>query len=254
MKTLIKDLFYSVVPKSDYLEYHLGNTNLILSAPHGGAIKPFNIKNRTWGSLLRDTYTRRITKEVVSILGTDPYYVISDIHRVKVDLNRDIGEAAQGDKKAEQIWKQWEDIMSVYTGDIIDRFGKGLYIDIHSHGLGDEFQIGYNLGEYDYARVIRGEKVTGSSVDSLGRGLYDMMEGTRSIRATLNLHGYKVFHPSGNRKYFNGGRNIEVFSGMGMGAIQIEVPVSVASRGWYGVAVAISSAIQEFKNAFVGGN
>ena len=74
--------------------------------------------------------------------------------------------------------------------------------------------------------------------------------GPFSIKSSLEEYGYKVLFPKGNEEYFNGGRNIEVFSGGGLGSIQIEVPVQVLKRDLTSVAYCLYDSIETFRKEF----
>ena len=252
MKREIRDLFYSVVTKKDYLRSNLGVDTLLLTAPHGGGIRPFNIPKRKYGQKLMDTYTRRLTDEIISIINLRPYYVIADIHRNRVDLNRNIEEACQGNTRAKKIWYDWDILIREYKYYILDYNRKGLHIDIHSHNNSNEFQLGYNLSARNYIRLCNGNNVRGSTLDSIENyNLRDMIFGSHSINNILISSGYKVFFPRGNETYFNGGRNIEVYSGNGLGSIQIECPVSVLRYDRKNVAKVLSKAIEIFMEEFL---
>ena len=79
------DLLGSITGKSSYINYDIGEIPLILTNPHGGGVKPFFIPNRKYGKTLQDTYTRRLTYKILDLMNYTPYYLLSDIHRVKVD-------------------------------------------------------------------------------------------------------------------------------------------------------------------------
>jgi len=256
MKREVRDLFYSITTKKDYLEKKEGYTNLLISAPHGGGIKPFNIPRRSTGQRLMDTYTRRISTALYNSFypSAKPYALISDIHRSRVDLNRSLRKCSDGNRKAESIWKSWDFMMQTYQDGIRMRYDNGLYVDIHSHNDGDYFELGYNLSADDYMELHDTRKVKAeSTLDTLGHDPYDMIFGRHSIKTSLESFGYRTLMPRHGEKYFNGGRNIEVYSGNGIGAIQIECPVSFLRTKYARdkVVYAIFFAIQRFRYTFV---
>ena len=91
----------------------LGELPLIISAPHGGSLKPAEMMDRTDppGVLTNDTGTAElawlISAEIEDTIGLRPYVVVNNIHREKLDANRDIDEAAQGDPLAESVWDEY---------------------------------------------------------------------------------------------------------------------------------------------------
>lgn len=253
MKREIRDLYYSVVPRSSYLKFTAGNTNILITAPHGGGMKPVSIPRRKYGQKLMDTYTRRLTSKLIGRFPShsSPSFLISDIHRSRVDLNRDIEEGAQGNKRAEKIWKEWDSTILGVQSWIKTNYTYGVYIDIHSHNDGDYFELGYNLSARNYRALYENGYTTyPTTIDTLYGKPYEMIFGYNSFRQGLRYYGYKDFFPTGNEVYFNGGRNIEVYSGFGIGAIQIECPVSILKKDLNGVADFLFDQISLFTRKF----
>ncbi len=202
------------------LIYGKGDTNFVLSAPHAGSLKPKDFPTRSYGKKLKDTHSDRIAKTIIRICNECPYYVVADIHRSRVDLNRDLKEAAQGNYRAIQVWNQWHFILNYYLENAT-RKGKALYVDLHSHNESDEFQIGYDLNSKQYQEVKSNPL----------HPLYEKMFGEFSLKSLLEDRGYKVFSPNSKDVYFNGGYNIETYKKKSnVMAVQIEVPVSVAKE------------------------
>jgi hypothetical protein len=241
--------------KKNYLIYNEGNIPLILSAPHTGTISPIHIPDRTEGVLVRDTYTKEILKNLVRYFDYHPYYIYSGIHRKKVDLNRDWKEATQGNGIAMTIWKTWHNIIGSFLEDSIKEFGRVLYIDLHSHNNADEFHLGYGLNKYEYRRLIYGEYVRKSSLFGLNpderMADYDMIFRKGSFEDLLKGKGYKVHYPFTSEIYFGGGYNIERYSVNNVGAVQIEIPVSVAGQDVGKLSEDLGECINEFLAEFV---
>lgn len=256
MPNFITDLYHSVFPnKKDYLIYRIGRSNIILSAPHSGNIKPTNIPNRTYGNRSRDTYTLELIKKVVKLLPNKPYYIYSNVHRSKLDLNRDIDEACQGNPEMERLWGTWNSVLNGYLSEVRYVYKRGLYIDIHSYSGGNEFQIGYGLPTKDYLILMKDEKITTkkSTMHSLKEFLpyqykseHSVLFGEFSFPYSLRKYGYNIMTPKNDKYYLNGGRDIREFSGDGIGALQIECPISVLKKDLNGVAIALVKSIDIF--------
>lgn len=256
MASIFNDLLYSIFPnKTKYLTYGNGNSPIILSAPHGGNIKPLDIPYRKQGNRSKDTYTRRLIQKVSNLLTEKPYYIYSNIHRSRVDLNRNIKEAAQGNKKAELVWYAWNKTLAGFTKDVILDYGKGLYIDIHSHNNSDQFQVGYGLPVKDYIDLKSGWEIKKhSTLFTLTNPLISektLCFGTGSIIDTLQYRNYKVLIPENDNDYLNGGYNIKKFSGHGIGAIQIECPIPVLKYDLDGIAISLANSIRIFSDSFL---
>lgn len=254
--SLVRDLYYSLIlDNSKYLTWEAGESNIILSAPHGGGIKPINIPKRSYGNRSGDTYTRRLTEKILQLLDKKPYFIYADIHRSRVDLNRDIIEGAQGNPKAEKIWRNWDTILRTYTQSTKELYGRGLHIDIHSHANSNKFQIGYGLNVSDYLNSRDGYPIvrrsTMYSLKIRGKSEYNTLFGNGSFPHLLEIHGLNVLIPKSDAGYLNGGRNIKEFSGKGIGSIQIECPISVLSSDLNYVAQVLAFSIQEFQRKFI---
>lgn len=254
--SLLKDFYHSIFPvNSKYITNSRGNSNIILSAPHGGGIKPINAPRRRYGNRSQDTYTRRLTELIINGLKEKPYYIYADIHRSIVDLNRDIEEATQGNKLAEDLWKDWNYITASYTDQVRNKFGRGLFIDIHSHNKSDYFELGYALKVQDYNAIKMGSPSRAKST------LYpilndltpqrELLFGDKSFETCIEFGGYKVLNPTDDKHYLNGGWNIEKNHGKGIGAVQIECPISVLKLDIDNIAKTLINAIEIFKERFL---
>lgn len=252
----LMDLYYSMFPdNSKYLTFREGNSNVILSAPHGGGIKPIDIPYRKYGNRSGDTFTRRLIQSLISALPDNPYYIYSDIHRSRVDLNREIEEGAQGNAKAEKIWNDWNNALTEFKEQVSFKYNKGLYIDIHSHNKSDKFEIGYGLNVQDYLAVRKNKPIYNKSTmyaaKKSGASEYFSLFGNTSFPHLLESYGYKVLVPTSEAGYLNGGRNIRKFKSNQIAAVQIECPMSVLEHDLDRVAMVLAIAIKSFKRKFL---
>ncbi|MFW9881924.1 MAG: hypothetical protein ACFFG0_53350 [Candidatus Thorarchaeota archaeon] len=127
---------------SDYIEFYKGNIPLILSVPHGGTLECENIPKRSSGILGIDGKTIEIVKELIvlvqiifkhhnSLLKT-PSYVISNVRRSKIDLNREESEAyLQGSDIAKQIYNFYHKKIKEFVFDNLKVYRRSLLIDLH---------------------------------------------------------------------------------------------------------------------------
>ena len=96
--------------RNNYIEYVAGNAPVIYSAPHGGALTPSEIPDRTASNCggSATTTTDLNTAELVRAMqarhfarfGTWPHIIINHLARRKLDANRTAEEAACGDAEA----------------------------------------------------------------------------------------------------------------------------------------------------------
>lgn len=247
MKQQILEYWDSWFNRDPYLTYKAGNMPLIISAPHGGNMKPVSIPKRTYGVLERDSYSKALAESVLSRFYDKPYYIIANIHRNRVDLNRGVKEAAQGNYKATRIWDEWNEVITSYRNKILYTKSRALYVDIHSQGHDEYFHLGYNVDAKDYVDLYKGRiNRLASSLDALGTNTRELMFGEFSIKNLIESRGFKCKMPVGDEGYYNGGRNITEYNGNGLAAIQIECPISVLKNNQNLVANAVHHAIQYF--------
>ena len=259
----------------DYVEYQPGNLPLIISVPHDGELAPSDIPDRNCAGCVTVTdlntqdLGRRLREAVFQKTGCYPHLIINRLRRTKLDANRDIQEAANGNAEAEAAWNAFHALTDTAKAILNREFGKGLYIDLHGHGHSiQRLELGYllsgsqlrqsdaslntenlinqssirqlvldNAAKRTHAELVRGESSLGGLME---KALYPSVPGT--------------FDPSprSSDAYFSGGYNTERHGSLLGGkidAIQIEcnfsgVRDSDASREFF--AKELAGALLEF--------
>jgi hypothetical protein len=142
--------------RNGYIEYVAGSAPVIYSAPHGGALTPSEIPDRTAGNCggAATTTTDLNTADLVRAMGqrhfarfgTYPHLIISHLARRKLDANRTIEEAACGDAEALIAFDEWHDFIDVAKAAVLTASGRGWYMDMHGHGHSNQrLELGYLL-------------------------------------------------------------------------------------------------------------
>ncbi len=214
----------------NYLDYGIGQSNLIISAPHGGYLNSVIIPRRTSGTLVKDTSSLEIIRKMLIYFSVKPTFIIAKIHRSRVDLNREIKEAAQGNHNAELIWNTWHKFLDEHC-----KPGT-LYIDLHSHNNSDDFQLGFDLSKEAFLELEKHPEDPN----------YDRVYGEYSVKNSLESYGYKVYEPKNGEVYFNGGYDIERHGKNGVNAFQIEMPVAVVRGNYETIARMLVNSIERY--------
>ncbi len=133
-----------------FIEYHPGDLPIIISVPHDGYLKPDLIADRTKGVYYRDSYTQDIAKQMSDALyirtGKRPYIILNNLHRKKLDPNREMSEAAQGHPIAETAWTEYHAFIDTAESIVQEKFGRGIYIDLHGHANEiQRIELGYGF-------------------------------------------------------------------------------------------------------------
>ncbi len=248
-----------------YIEYQAGDLPIILVAPHGGGLTPASIPDRTSGVTTRDRNTQEVARAFAATLfdrtGHRPHIVINRLHRIKLDANREIGEAAQGNAAAETAWREFHEFIEAAKDAVVDGFGRGLYIDLHGHGHDiQRLELGYLLSAADLERsdalLDDANLVEKSSIRALvgqaSAGFVELVRGAASMGGLLEPLGYPTV-PSptqpdpGGEPYFMGGYNTARHGsrdGGTISAMQIEM-YFVGARDTEASRAAFAAALAE---------
>ena len=211
--------------REEYVEYIPGTLPLILSAPHGGALRPTEIPDRSWGTMVTDSRTIETllaTREAfLEHTGEAPHVVISYLERTKLDPNREIEEAAQDNPFAEQAWREFHAFLEIAAERVEADLGAGLYVDLHGHGHDIlRLELGYlltaaQLNQADDAldaANLEGSTSVAAVAASSPLTLSALIRGPESLGAYLAREGVPAVpspddpHPGGD-PYFSGGYN-----------------------------------------------
>ncbi|MCL4295113.1 MAG: hypothetical protein KJ077_05275 [Anaerolineae bacterium] len=212
--------------RNNYIEYVAGDLPIIISAPHGGYLKPKELPDRRWGLKGIDSRSQENAREVAAyikqITGKQPHLIINHLHRDKLDANRSIEEAAQNDPWAEQAWSEFHAFIEAAKMSVTTQCGKGTFLDLHTHADTTQWvYLGFGLRVPHLDRsdelLNSPEQKDRSTVKSLAytEGVYfpEIIRGQTSLGGLLQAQGFPST-PSptypipiyGN--YRNGGYNV----------------------------------------------
>jgi hypothetical protein len=212
--------------RNNYIEYIAGDLPIIISAPHGGALKPKEIRDRRRGFKGIDYRSQENAREVAAyikqVTGKQPHLIINHLHRSKLDANRPIEDAAQGDPWAEQAWSEFQGFIEAAKASVTTQCGKGAYFDLHTHA--DEarwVQLGFGLMAIHLDRsdemLDSSKQKNRSTVKSLAytEGVYfpEIIRGQTSLGGLLQAQGYPstpspTYPVPDLAHYYNGGYNV----------------------------------------------
>lgn len=121
----------------DYIEYNRGSIPLIISVPHGGTTKFDHIPRRTNGIHGIDKDTIKLAHELIEKIKNifkfkTPSYIISKIHRAKIDFNRNPSEAFdQESELAKRIYRFYHNKIEELILYNLETFNYSMLMDIH---------------------------------------------------------------------------------------------------------------------------
>jgi hypothetical protein len=210
--------------RSNYVEYIAGDLPVIIAAPHGGREKPENLPDRIVGTFAFDTNTQELAREIAAEFkrrtGHTPHVVICRLYRRKVDCNRDLKEGAAGHPLATIAWNDFQTFAANARSNVVVKFGKGFFIDLHGHGHKEQrLEFGYlhgseTLSKSD-AELNAPEVITESSLRAIAGNsklpYAELLRGPRSLGALMETNGFpsapSPSKPSPGAPYFRGGYN-----------------------------------------------
>lgn len=230
-----------------YVEVRSGTLPIILTVPHGGSLKPANVLARRYGVTGMDANTiplsEAIAEELQARFGGKPHAIISRLHRTKLDPNREVKEAAQGDPVAEAAWHRFHDSAQKACEFVTRKHGYGLLLDIHGHShLDQRVELGYlikgeQLKASDAQLNANTALIASTSIRELDKRspqtFAELVRGPQSLGGLLERHGARCLpspskaYPGLMAGYFSGVYDIAAHgsrSGGTVSAIQIECP------------------------------
>ena len=131
-----------MLESQNFVEVNVGTIPLIISVPHGGTLEYEKIPKRENGIVGLDKATNELAKKLISCIMktfTDkkstlnkPSYIISKIHRNRIDLNREEIKAYQYNSKlAQEIYRYYHYKIFEIINRNLTIFNKSLLVDIH---------------------------------------------------------------------------------------------------------------------------
>lgn len=210
---LILFIYSFIYAQEPLIIREIGNIPVLLSAPHGGKVKPLNTVERvgldykTSSDANTIEILLEVSKELQNIWGI-PYHVYTNIHRSRLDVNREIEEALGQNGCLVNNYLDYHSFIKFTSAAI----GEKLFvIDIHGHTHEEEMvEIGYGYNP----SFIRSEQ----------------MWGTKSFGGIINnIYNREIAYPPAKKKpkeYFIGGY-ITQKNYFKEHHIQVEVPKSI---------------------------
>jgi N-formylglutamate amidohydrolase len=215
----------SVFGQHNFIEYSLGELPLIIAAPHGGRLTPGEIPDRTSGVRDIDANTQELARTIAAVVheqtGKHIHLVICRLHRSKLDANRDLPEASQGNAQAEKAWREHHDFIGQACAAAVKKFGVAFLIDLHGHGHADpRVELGYlhdadALADSDEA--LNGPAYVKASslrwmVERGELSHTELLRGGQSLGSLLEARGYPATPspcmPVPTEPYFRGGYTV----------------------------------------------
>jgi N-formylglutamate amidohydrolase len=203
-----------------------GDSPLVISAPHGGREKPSDIPNRTSGVTDADANTQELARTVSEHFfkntGHRPHLIICLLHRSKLDANREIREAAQGNATAEKAWHEYHAAIARALAAAVARHGFAFFIDLHGQNhKGLRVELGYLHAAADLAQpdavLDAPEFATKGSFQLVAKKTtvpYSaLLKGPTSLGALLENGGFHSTPsprlPAPDEPYFRGGYTVD---------------------------------------------
>ena len=175
-----------------------------------------------------------VRSKLYDYTGSYPYVVLNDLHRRKLDANRDLYEAAQGVPEMQAAWTEYH--RHLYQAKAsVDR---GLYFDMHGHSHPTQWvELGYlisgsKLNTGDFQAENSSIRSLATQTNNSGETFEELLRGSASFGNFLDHFGYPAvpspqhLRPDG-KPFYSGGYNTREHGSLTEGAIdaiQIESP------------------------------
>lgn len=230
-----------------YIEVRHGTLPIVLTVPHGGSLKPANVLARRYGVTGTDSNTiplaELLIEELEARYGGKPHAIISRLHRTRLDPNRDLEEAAQGDPTAIAAWQRFHDCAQKACDSVMKKSGLGLLLDIHGHRhLEQRVELGYLvkgdiLKRSDEELNADAALIASTCIRDLDKrspqSFSELLRGPQSLGGLLEFRGFRSLpsparpSPGFMASYFSGVYDVAAHGsrrGGTVSAIQVECP------------------------------
>ena len=253
MRTLFFHLFLAATLNAQtpaleqLIEVRSGTLPIILTVPHGGTLKPNNVLARRYGVTGMDANTAPLSELIIEELETQyggkPHAIFARLHRSRLDPNRDIKEAAQGEPTAEAAWHRFHESAQKACDSVMQKHGYGLLLDIHGHRHIDQrVELGYlikgeQLKATDTELNADAALIASTSIRDLDKrspqSFAELVRGLQSLGGLLEARGFRSLpsttksNPALMAGYFSGAYDITAHGsrdGGTVSAIQVECP------------------------------
>ncbi|KAI8972460.1 hypothetical protein BDB01DRAFT_839313 [Pilobolus umbonatus] len=220
---------------TDFVTRIHGQLPIIITAPHGGLLKPDSIPDRVKGTspLLADMHTMKIATLIghglESHYQASPHILLNKISRRKADVNRSREEGAET-PEGEEVWDTYHNNLQEIIDSVINQYEHGLLIDIHGQThTHEQVELGYLL---EHAQLTSDELehtiLNASSIQSLAKRTSHPISLLMSFGDSLLSHSIPatpstVYPVPDEIDYFSGGYTTCHYSNQ-LDIIQIEIP------------------------------
>lgn len=254
-----------------YVEYVAGNLPLVLVSPHGGRLRPNTVPDRKEGVVDADWNSQEVARaihdECLARTGRHVHLVASQLHRRKLDPNRELREAAQGNAAAERAWREFHAAIEGACASAVAEHGFAFLIDVHGHAHPiARLELGYGLraaqlnqpdADFDRAGAVAASTVRDLHARVGGSGAA-LIRGPQSLGALLAERGYRAVPspqdpgPGGN-PFFSGGYIVLRHAGNAattkVDGVQLEMP-RIGIRDTPANRAAFARAVVDVLNRF----
>ncbi|MBL9133525.1 MAG: hypothetical protein JNG86_20105 [Verrucomicrobiaceae bacterium] len=207
---------------NNYVEYIPGDLPLILTSPHGGRLKPDGMPGRSYGVTGADANTQELTHAITNELfmrgGLRPHMIFSHLHRSRLDPNREVVEAAQGNPSAILAWEEYHRFIEQARAAVVKKHGFAFLIDMHGQNhKGERVELGYLHSPLELAQsaeILNSSAFVAQSslallVKRSKRPYTEILHGPQSIGALIAANGFRCTPspqmPVPDEPYFKGG-------------------------------------------------
>ena len=226
--TLAQPVIYGT---NRYIAYQKGTLPIVLSVPHGGAVAPTGIPDRTCNSptTVTDANTIDLANNISTALfnrtGCYPHIIYCNLKRTKLDCNRNLADAACGNAAAETAWHEFHNFIDTAQQIASDAFEDNIfYVDLHGHGHPiQRIELGYLLRDYELElpdSVLNTAQYLGySSIKNIAANNQnnyqhaELLRGSAALGTLLGNKNYpavpsqQIPAPGTMSNYFSGGYN-----------------------------------------------
>lgn len=247
----------------EHIESKEGNCPLVFISGHDGKWYLEGYHHSSSGEWCRgpprDKFVNKIMFRICELMkknyNKSPYYVLSNVRRAQLDMNRS-KKVGTSSKLTRKIWNNYHDKATSFIKQCIDKYGYCLFFDMHGNSrLVHDIQLGYNVKDAD----MKNKRYNNSSLRPLSNYMKtspeELMYGKDNLCNKIQTNGLGCVPNSIQKEdlqqYFSGGFNTRYFAkkfrNKPFGGIQVEIPKIFRTEKMLDpTAVNLAKSINEF--------
>ena len=143
-----------ITDSQGFISYRVGNTPIIITVPHDGALTPASFPDRS-GASARAENTRKVAEQFAYFFnansnGLYPHIIYNNLSRSKLDPDLNQVDGAQGNSYANSLYGTYHSFLQTAIDSVEAYYDAGILLNLVEHNHSNQrIELGYLLSAAD---------------------------------------------------------------------------------------------------------